>query len=172
MKKLTNKQVALITCEDAQNHNAELRETLLEHGALMVWTPDREIPVQAGEQLMEQNKGRIDVSAAQRFLGDHYDTFDKKEAAGERTLCGHIDVSARGSLPWQPAYGIAGAVQNKAADAAMAEKLAFTAAAGHACNLAFHAAEHLKAHPEFAWQKEFLRDMNNYPWTEFRACDR
>ena len=124
------------------------------------------------EQLMEENKGRIDVSAAQRFLGDHYDTFDKKESAGERTLCGHVDLSPRGSLPWQPAYGIAGAVQNKATDAAMAEKLSFTAAAGHACKIAFRAAEHLKAHPEFAWQKEWLRDMSNGAWTEFHAADR
>jgi hypothetical protein len=124
------------------------------------------------DQLMEENKGKIDLAAAQRFLGDHYDTFDKKEQAGERTLCGHIDRSPRGSMPWQPAYGIAGAVQNKATDAAMAERLAFTAAAGHACSLDFRAAAHLKAHPEFAWQKEFLRDLENHPWTEFRAAGR
>ena len=31
------------------------------------------------EQLMAQYKGKIDVAAAQRFLADHYDTFEKKD---------------------------------------------------------------------------------------------
>ncbi|HTM49703.1 MAG TPA: C45 family peptidase [Bryobacteraceae bacterium] len=120
-------------------------------------------------QLMEQNKGKIDIAAGQRFLGDHYDTFTRKQDPCERTLCGHIDLSPRGSEPWQPPYGIAGAVQNKVADAALAERMSFTAAAGHACGIAFRAAPHLKAHPEFAWQKELLRDMNSRPWTTFQA---
>ena len=68
------------------------------------------------DQLMAENKGKIDVAAAQRFLADHYDTFDKKIEPDERTLCGHIDLSPRGSKPWQPEYGPAGAVQNKAAN--------------------------------------------------------
>lgn len=121
-------------------------------------------------QLMAENKGRIDVSTAHRFLADHYDTYDKKTDPNERTLCGHIDLSARGSQPWQPPFGVAGAVQNKAADAAMAERLTFTAAAGHSCGLDFKAAAHLKKHPEFAWQKDLLRDMNSHPWTTFSAA--
>ena len=121
------------------------------------------------EQLMSENKGRIDVAAAERFLGDHFDTFTNKEEASERTICGHVDLSSRGMMPWQPAYGIAGAVQNKAADSAMAEKLALAASAGHACGLHFKAAEHLKKHPEFAWQKDYLRDMNSHPWAVFSA---
>ena len=123
------------------------------------------------EQLLEENKGKIDVAAGQRFLADHYDTFSKKEDADERTLCGHIDLSPRGSEPWQPRYGIAGAVQNKVADATMAEQMSFTASAGHACGLHFNAASHLKAHPEFTWQKGLLRDMNSNPWTTFRAAN-
>jgi len=122
------------------------------------------------DQLMAENKGRIDVAAAQKFLGDHYDTFDKKTAPSERTLCGHIDLSARGSKPWEPEYGIAGAVQNKAADAAMISKMTFTAAMGHSCGIDFHAAEHLAKHPEFAWQKSLLKDLKSYPWTTFEAA--
>ena len=121
------------------------------------------------EQLMAENKGKIDLAAAQRFLADHYDTFDKKTEPDERTLCGHIDLSPRGSPPWEPPYGAAGAVQNKAADAALAGKLAFTASAGHSCGIDFNAAEHLRSHPEFSWEKDLLRDMNSQPWTTFRA---
>ena len=119
------------------------------------------------DQLMAENKGKIDVALAQRFLADHYDTFAKKEEPSERTLDGHIDLSTRGSEPWQPPFGIAGAVQNKAADAALIRNMSFTAAAGHACGKDFKAAEHLQAHPEFDWQQGLLRDMNAFPWTTF-----
>jgi hypothetical protein len=122
------------------------------------------------DQLMAENKGRIDLASAQRFLGDHYDTVDKITAPSERTLCGHIDLSARGSNPWQPAYGPAGAVQNKATDAAMALRMSLTAAMGHACGLNFRASEHLSEHPQFVWQKDILRDLTAHPWTTFTAA--
>lgn len=119
---------------------------------------------------MAENRGKIDVAAAQNFLADHYDTFSKKEEASERTLDGHIDLSERGSPPWQPPFGNAGAVQNKVADAAMAANMSFTAAAGHACGKSFKAQEHLRQHPEFNWQQGLLRDMNAFPWTTFSVA--
>jgi hypothetical protein len=121
------------------------------------------------KQLMEQNKGKIDVQAAQRFLADHVDTFENKTDPDERTLCGHIDLSPRGSLPWVPPYGAAGAVQAKAADAAMGEAMSLRAALGHPCGTGFKAGEHLRKHPEFAWQRPILRDMPSRPWTTFSA---
>jgi len=122
------------------------------------------------EQLMAENKGKIDVAAAQRFLADHYDTFSKKEEPSERTLDGHVDLSARGMQPWQPPYGNAGAAQNKAADAAMVSAMSFTAAAGHACGKDFNAQKHLQEHPEFDWEQGLLRDMDSFPWTTFTVA--
>lgn len=121
------------------------------------------------ETLMAENKGKIDAAMAERFLADHYDTFDRKNGADERTLCGHIEASPRGSKPWQPAYGTAGAVQNKVADARMAASLTFNAYLGHSCGTHFKAAQHIKNHPEFAWQKPLLRDMDARGWAAFRA---
>jgi hypothetical protein len=117
------------------------------------------------EQLMQENKGKIDVAMAEKFMADHYDTFEKKEDADERTLDGHIDLSPRGSGGWVPPYGPAGAVQNKVADAAMAEKLSFTAHAGHACGLDFKAKALLSTHPGFKYQAPYLTDMDAKPWT-------
>ena len=119
--------------------------------------------------LMEQHKGKIDTAAAEKFLGDHFDTFAGKEEASERTLCGHIDLSPRGMGTWQAPYAPAGAVQNKVADAASAEKMSLTALLGHACGRNFQAADHLAKHPEFAWQQDILRDMNSRGWTKFMA---
>src|SRR5450755_3866642 len=120
-------------------------------------------------QLMEQNKGKIDARAAERFLADHFDTYEKKVDPDERTLCGHIDRSPRGSLPWVGPYGPTGAVQSKVSDAAMAEAMTMRAALGHSCGIGFKAADHLRKHTEFAWQRPVLRDMPSRPWTTFTA---
>jgi len=120
------------------------------------------------DQLMAENKGRIDVSLGQRFLGDHFDSYTKKVEPSERTLCGHVELSSRGSKPWQPPFGTAGAVQNKVADATMAEQMSLSASMGHSCGIHFKAAKHLKAHPEFAWEKDNLRNLDSHPWTVFR----
>ena len=119
------------------------------------------------EQLMAEYKGRIDVRLAERFLADHYDTYEKKNDPDERTLCGHVDLSPRGSKGWQPPYGPAGTVQNKVADATMAEHMSLAASAGHSCGINFNAADHLRKHPRFDWQRPLLRDMKSEPWTTF-----
>jgi len=62
-------------------------------------------------------------------------------------------------------------VQNKAADGTMVARMSFTAAMGHACGLDFKAAEHLKNHPDFTWEKDVLRDLDSRPWTMFRAAE-
>ncbi len=124
------------------------------------------------DALMAEYKGRIDVSAAQKFLADHYDTFDRKEQANERTLDGEVDKSPRGMGDWQKPYAPAGAVQNKVADAGMIGRISFTAHAGHASGDDFHAAELLKNHPEFDWQKPYLKDMKSQPWTTFEQLNR
>jgi hypothetical protein len=122
------------------------------------------------EQLMAGNKGKIDLAAAKRFESDHYDSYEKKIDPDERSLCGHIDLSPRGMGNWQPPYGPAGAVQNKATTADMAAKMKLVAAAGHACGIDFKAKPFLDAHPEFDWQKDLLRDMDSHSWTEFAAA--
>ncbi|HEY1219280.1 MAG: C45 family peptidase [Bryobacteraceae bacterium] len=119
--------------------------------------------------LMEENRGKIDVAAGQRFLADHYDTYAKKDEPSERTLCGHIDLSPRGAVGWLEPYAPAGAVQNKVTSAALAARMSFTAALGHACSRDFHAASHLTQYPKYGWYQPILKDMNARPWTEFQA---
>jgi hypothetical protein len=119
-------------------------------------------------QLMQQNKGRIDANAARGFMADHFDASENKVDPDERTLCGHFELSPRGSA-WQPPYAAAGAVQNKVADAETAARMSFYAALGHACGRDFKSAPHLAKHPEFIWQKPILRDMNARPWALFAA---
>jgi hypothetical protein len=121
-------------------------------------------------QLLEENKGKIDVALAQQFLADDYDVILSKRLPSERTLCGRIDLSPRGLLPWQKPYAPAGAVQNKATDASMAAQLSFTAAYGPLCGPEFRAAEFTARRKEFAWQSPSLRDMPSKPWATFQAA--
>ncbi|MEN6607789.1 MAG: peptidase C45, partial [Bryobacteraceae bacterium] len=123
-------------------------------------------------QIEAEYKGRIDVETGKKFLSDHYDTYAKKEDPNERTLCGHIDLSPRGSMPWQPGFGPSGAVQAKVTDAAMASRMSFVAAMGHSCGISFKAGAHLKKHPEFGWQKAILGDLDSHPWTVFQTTPR
>ena len=121
------------------------------------------------DSLVAENKGKIDISMAQVFLSDHYDTYTKKEGADQRTLCGHGDVASDGDPTWdmQP-YEPMGAVQGKVVDSKMAANMSFIARMGHPCGANFDAAKFLQAHPEFMWQAPVMRDMNAGPWTNFR----
>ncbi|MGA2744173.1 MAG: C45 family peptidase [Candidatus Sulfotelmatobacter sp.] len=122
------------------------------------------------DEFMRQAKGKVDVNMAEQFLSDHFDSFEKKEQADERSLCGHVDVSPRGIKEWGwDAYNPGGAVQGKATDSSMAAKMSFVARAGHPCGEDFLAGDFLERHPEFSWQKPLLHDMKAGPWTVFAA---
>lgn len=117
------------------------------------------------EQLMAENKGKIDLAAGKKFLGDHYDVTTKTVQPNEHTLCGHIDLSSRGMGNWKAPFEPAGAVQNKITDSKLAAKMSYQALAGHACGLDFKAKQHLAEHPEFAWTAPILKDMPAHKWT-------
>jgi hypothetical protein len=122
------------------------------------------------EQLMRESRGKIDVKRAEDFMGDHFDSYQKKMDPDERSLCGHGDLSPRGVAVWEwPPHDPAGAVQGKVMDGTMAQGMSFFAHMGHPCGTDFLAAPFLKAHPEFAWQAPLLRDMKAGPWTLFKS---
>ena len=62
------------------------------------------------QQLLPANKGQIDLAMGEKFLADHYDTYEGKEDRNYRGLCGHADTSPaaepRGTIlrtiPWAP----------------------------------------------------------------------
>ncbi|HLH03265.1 MAG TPA: C45 family peptidase [Bryobacteraceae bacterium] len=124
------------------------------------------------DQLMAENKGKIDVQTGKKFETDHYDVITKEIDPNERTICGHIDRSPRGMKGWQDPYGPAGAVEAKVADSAMAEKMSFVAGAGKPCGVEFHAREFLAKHKEFAWQAPALEDLKANPWIVVSAAAR
>jgi hypothetical protein len=122
------------------------------------------------DQLMAENKGKIDTTLAEAFESDHYDSYTKKEGADRRTLCGHGDVETPGDPTNQKeTFRPSGAVQAKVTDSSMTASMTFIARIGHPCGTNFDAAKFLEAHREYFWQAAVLRDMNAGPWTQFKA---
>lgn len=125
------------------------------------------------DELMNQYKGQIDVEMAQKFLADHYDSFERKEGPTERSLCGHMANSPRGVPEWNdPPYNPGGAVTAQAADSTMTKNMTLRARAGYPCGEDFFAEPFLKEHPEFDWQRAILQDMRGNPWAEFKAGEK
>lgn len=122
------------------------------------------------DELMKEYKGKIDVQLAEKFEGDHFDAYTKKEGADGRTLCGHSDASAKGDPGWDvAAFDPMGAVQGKATDSSMAAQMTLVARAGHPCGENFYAKPFLAAHPQYDWEAPALHDMIAGPWTEFHS---
>jgi len=122
------------------------------------------------DQLMTENKGKIDVELGKKFETDHYDIVEKQIDPDERTICGHVDRSPRGMPGWFGPHGPAGVAEVKVADSAMCEKMSFVAGMGHPCGVEFHAAEFLAGHPDYAWTEPLLRDLKANKWAVF--CPR
>lgn len=122
------------------------------------------------EQLMEEFKGRIDADTAKLFLGDHIDAATGQAADNVNTLCGHGETEPNGlpEFSWAPYYP-GGAVQGKVTTGALAGEMKMWGRMGHPCGRDFIAADFLKAHPEWAWQAPYLRDLKANPWTLFEA---
>lgn len=123
------------------------------------------------DELMKQNKGKIDVQLAEKLEADHFDAYTKKDGADGRTLCGHADLNAKGDMAWDgvPPFDPMGAVQGKVTDSEMAGKMELIARAGHPCGENFYAKPFLAKHPQFDWQAPVLRDMIAGPWTDFQS---
>jgi hypothetical protein len=122
------------------------------------------------EAFMKNHYGQLDTAVAEAYLSDHWDSFEKKEVADQRSMCGHEETSPIGEPVWgNPPYAPSGAVTGKVTDSDMAAKMSFIGRAGHPCGEDFIAAPFLAAHPEFGWEKPILHDMKAGPWTEFKS---
>ena len=73
------------------------------------------------EELMTKHKGSIDVELAKAFENDDFDVIEQKQGSNDRTLCGRVEITARGvpEWDWTPFFP-GGTVQSKVIDSGMA----------------------------------------------------
>lgn len=122
------------------------------------------------EQLLAAHKGKIDADTAMEFLGDHVDARSGEARPSARTLCGHIERDPAGApeADWS-GFSPSGAVQAKVTSAALAGEMKIWARMGHPCGEEFLAGPFAAAHPEYAWQLPWLKDMKAHPWVLFQG---
>ena len=121
-------------------------------------------------QLMEVNKGKINVELAKKFLADHFDASSLKENPNRNTLCGHIELDSRGWKEWECGpYFPFGAFDGKVSSSKLALSFSTWACWGKPCGTSFKAEEFLANHPEYKWQANGLKDIPAFPWTLFKA---
>jgi hypothetical protein len=122
------------------------------------------------EQLMTDYKGYIDVEDGKLFEADHVDMATGNENSNSNVLCGHVDEDPKGTpeFGWAP-FSPAGSVQGKVTSSALVKAMKLWAHMGHPCGRDFIAADFLKKHPEYKWQKPYLKDLKAYPWTLVEA---
>jgi hypothetical protein len=121
------------------------------------------------EQLVAEHKGKFDLELGKRFETDDFDVILLKNGANERTLCGRVEISARGvpEWDWGPFYP-GGTVQSKVTDGSLADQMAFWAEAGHHGS-DFIVESFLKEHKDYEWMRGLLKDMKCGPWSRFEA---
>jgi hypothetical protein len=126
--------------------------------------------VRLGE-LMDENKGKLNIDVAKKIIGDHYDVYLKKDNNPcSRTVCSHYDLDAREYMsqfdrpkPFAPH----GAVDGIVCSTDLAKKMSFIAKFGSSCDIGFDKDEYCKKNRQFYKFCPFLKSRPVQPWTEF-----
>ena len=115
-------------------------------------------------QLLGQNNGGIDAEVGKRMLADTFDTYLGYIHPSARTICAHSDVDPchfSGLTPFTPF----GSVDGKVVTSAEIKALSLWARCGRADGTEFDAEEFLRQHPQWDWQRGYLKDRPQRPWT-------
>ena len=119
-------------------------------------------------QLLDPNLGKIDAVTGMEMLADTYDVYLDKEQPSCRTICSHYDVDPREFAPpvtaWSEPYTPAGSTDGKVTTAELAADLKFWGRIGRADGIEFDVDTFFKEHPEWSWQKGYLKSRPTKPW--------
>jgi hypothetical protein len=127
------------------------------------------------EELMEKNKGKINIQIAQEIIADHYDVYLKKINLCSRTVCSHYELDDRAfmsqsdrPLPYQPR----GAVDGCVADTESCKKMGFYGRWGSSCGTPFVVKDFIEKNMQWKRYAPYLVDRPSQPWTYFIASDK
>ena len=127
------------------------------------------------EQLMEKNKGKINVNIAKEIIADHYDVYLEKENKCSRTICSHYDLDAREymsqadrPLPYAPR----GAVDGCVVDTTLCKNMSFFGRWGSSCGTPFIVKDFIKKNMQWKRYESYLHDRYTQPWTLFNIGNK
>uniref|UniRef100_A0A6C0H5B5 Uncharacterized protein n=1 Tax=viral metagenome TaxID=1070528 RepID=A0A6C0H5B5_9ZZZZ len=121
-------------------------------------------------QLMEENKGKIDINVAKMIISDHYDVYLKKINPCSRTVCSHYDLDGREYMsdpsrpkPYQPR----GALDGNICTSDMAKNMSFLLRYGNSCGMKFDKKTFIENNPQWDYLAPFLKTRVSNEWTLF-----
>lgn len=115
-------------------------------------------------QLLSEFNGRIDVEVGKRMISDTFDPYLNYTHPSARTICAHSDEDPcefSGLTPFTPF----GSIDAKIASSNDVAALSLWARYGRADGVPFDAEEFLRQHPQWNWQKGYLRSRPQQPWS-------
>lgn len=122
--------------------------------------------------LMEENKGKIDINIAQAIISDHYDVYTKKEYPCSRTICSHYELDDRSSMsqadrpkPFQPR----GALDGKVIDSTLAKEMSFVGRWGDSCGIPFDKDAFCNKQRQWKYLQNYLHNRPTQPWTKWSS---
>ena len=123
--------------------------------------------------LMDENKGKINIEVAKKIISDHYDVYLlKDDNPCSRTVCSHYDLDAREYMsdPSRPKpFSPHGALDGIVCDTNLAKKMAFVGRFGNSCGIPFIKDEFCKKNRQYYKFCPYLKDRPSQPWTEFEC---
>ena len=127
------------------------------------------------DQLMELNKGKLNIEIAKEIIADHYDVYLNKTNLCSRTVCSHYELDDRAfmsqadrPLPYQPR----GAVDGCVADSDSCKKMGFYGRWGSSCGTPFDVKLFIKQNAQWKRYAPYLHDRPSQPWTYFNSLDK
>jgi hypothetical protein len=124
-------------------------------------------------ELMDKNKGKINIDIAKKVISDHYDVYLKKpNNPCSRTICSHYDLDAREYMSQADRpkpYAPHGAVDGIVCDSSLAKKMSFIGRFGNSCGISFNKNKFCKEHKQYLNYCPYLKDRPGQKWTTFSS---
>jgi len=118
--------------------------------------------------LMDENKGKLNIEIAKKIIADHYDVYLQKENKCSRTVCSHYDLDAREymSAPGRPLpFAPRGAVDGFVCDTKMAQQMMICGRYGNSCGTSFIKNDFIKTHRQYEIFSPYLKDRPSEEWS-------
>lgn len=117
-------------------------------------------------ELVNANRGKLDLVIAAKIISDHYDVYLKKNVLSSRGVCKHCEYDDASDSPSPDArpYELVGATDGAVIDSKTARNMSMILRFGSSCGTPFNAGEICAKHPQWAQLRPYLKDRPKQPW--------
>jgi len=123
-------------------------------------------------ELMDENKGKLNVDIAKKIIADHYDVYLQKDNKCSRSVCSHYDLDPREymSAPGRPVpFAPHGAVDGFVCDSKMAQQMTICGRYGSSCGTPFIKNDFIEKNRQYEIFGSYLKDRPFEEWTDLFA---